>query len=166
MTASHKSCASASRVRAALRPACGPARGPPENIKTPVNISVLDDSAVNAFTLPGGRVLVMRGLIARVDDGTELAGVIAHELGHVAHRDPTTQLLRGMGLSMLLHMLGLGDASNTAASGASNLMSLAYTREAEVSRRQHGDRVAVQSRPASRRSQPVLRAYGAWGACS
>lgn len=101
-------------------------------IEMPVTISVLDDRTVNAFTVPGGHVLVMRGLIAGAADGPMLAGVIAHELGHVAHRDATTLILRGMGLSFLLRMIGLGDAGGTAAAGASNLMNLAYSRAAEA----------------------------------
>lgn len=101
-------------------------------IEMPVQLTVLDDRMVNAFTLPGGRVLVMRGLIAEVDDGAVLAGVIAHELGHVAHRDSTTLLLREMGLSLLLSSIGLGDAGGAAMAGASHLTALAYGRAAEA----------------------------------
>jgi Zn-dependent protease with chaperone function len=101
-------------------------------IELPVTISVLDARLVNAFTLPGGHVLVMRGLIDHASDGPMLAGVIAHELGHVAHRDSTTLMLRAMGLSILLHLTGFGDADGSATAGASNLMNLAYTRAAEA----------------------------------
>ena len=101
-------------------------------IAIPVTLSVIDDPVINAFTLPGGHVLVMRGLIDATDDGPMLAGVIAHELGHVAHRDPTTLMLRGMGLSVLLHMSGFGDAGGMAAASVADLMKLAYTRSAEA----------------------------------
>jgi len=74
----------------------------------------------------------MRGLIATVTDGPMLAGVIAHELGHVTHRDSTTLLLRSVGLSILLNMVGFGDGGGSAAGGAANLMSLAYSRAAEA----------------------------------
>lgn len=100
-------------------------------IAMPVTIAVLDTRTVNAFTLPGGQVLVMRGLIAAATDGPMLAGVIAHELGHVAHRDPTTLLIRGMEFSLLLSAVGLGDAGGVAA-GAGNLMNLAFSRAAEA----------------------------------
>lgn len=46
--------------------------------------TVLDSPVVNAFALPGGYVYVTRGLIALADDEAELAGVIGHEIGHVA----------------------------------------------------------------------------------
>jgi Zn-dependent protease with chaperone function len=101
-------------------------------IEMPVTIAVFDDRLVNAFTLPGGQVLVMRGLINDTTDGPMLAGVIAHELGHVAHRDAATMLLRSMGFAMLLHMVGLGDAGGVVASGASNLLDLSHSRAAEA----------------------------------
>jgi Zn-dependent protease with chaperone function len=101
-------------------------------IEMPVTIAVFDDRLVNAFTLPGGQVLVMHGLINDTTDGPMLAGVIAHELGHVAHRDAATMLLRSMGFAMLLQMVGLGDAGGIVASGASNLLDLSYSRAAEA----------------------------------
>ncbi len=97
----------------------------------PVELSVLDSGMVNAFTLPGGKILVMRGLIAAAEDGAELAGVIAHELGHVAHRDSTTMLIRGLGLSLLLHAIGLGE-TGTLTEGAASLLTLAHGRAAET----------------------------------
>jgi predicted Zn-dependent protease len=87
---------------------------------------------VNALTLPGGRVLVMRGLIDKAQDGAELAGVIAHELGHVAHRDPTTLLLRQVGIGFIAASLGWNDALANAGGIAQDLMTLSYSRRAEA----------------------------------
>ena len=47
---------------------------------------IINSPAVNAFALPGGHVYVTRGLIERTESGTELAAVLAHEIGHVAAR--------------------------------------------------------------------------------
>ncbi|MEO0497399.1 MAG: M48 family metalloprotease [Pseudomonadota bacterium] len=47
-------------------------------------ITILDSPSVNAFALPGGFIYVTRGLIALANDSSELAAVIAHEMGHVA----------------------------------------------------------------------------------
>ncbi|MEM1365448.1 MAG: M48 family metalloprotease, partial [Pseudomonadota bacterium] len=47
-------------------------------------ITVLDSPSVNAFALPGGFIYVTRGLVALANDSSELAAVIAHEMGHVA----------------------------------------------------------------------------------
>ncbi len=101
-------------------------------VDRPVRIAVLDDPTVNAVTLPGGRILVMRGLIDMVDDGAELAGVIAHEMGHVAHRDPTTLLLRRMGLGMVTAALGWNDTLGSAAGLAQGFLALSYSRHAEA----------------------------------
>lgn len=101
-------------------------------IEPVVRIAVLDDRMVNALTLPGGRVLVMRGLIDKAQDGAELAGVIAHELGHVAHRDPTTRLLRQLGIGFIAASLGWNDALANAGGIAQDLMTLSYSRRAEA----------------------------------
>lgn len=101
-------------------------------IAIPVELWVLNDGMVNAFTLPGGRVLIMRGLIGEAADGAVLAGVIAHELGHVAHRDSATMLVREMGFQLVLASLGLGDMGGAAIGGASQLTARAYGRAAEA----------------------------------
>lgn len=102
------------------------------NIPNPVQIEVLDDPAVNALTLPGDRVVVLRGLIDTVQDGGELAGVIAHELGHVAHRDPVTLLVRQMGIGLIAASLGWNDSLPNAGGIAQQLLALSYSRRAEA----------------------------------
>lgn len=52
----------------------------------PFTFTVLDSPIVNAFALPGGYVYVSRGLLALADNEAELAGVLAHEVGHVTAR--------------------------------------------------------------------------------
>lgn len=51
--------------------------------KQPFTFTVLDSPVVNAFSLPGGRVFVTRGLLALVNNEAELAGVLGHEIGHI-----------------------------------------------------------------------------------
>jgi len=97
----------------------------------PVTIAVLDQRTINAFTLPGGHVLVLRGLIDASTDGPMLAGVIAHEPGHVAHRDSLALMERAMDLTILLDSIGLGGPGSGAAAGVSGLMNLAYSRAAD-----------------------------------
>jgi predicted Zn-dependent protease len=65
---------------------------------------------VNAFALPGGHIIVMRGLIEMAQTSEHLAAVLAHELGHVAQRDPILQALRAAGTAGLLSLV-LGDAT-------------------------------------------------------
>jgi predicted Zn-dependent protease len=57
--------------------------------KVPFTIKVLDSDEVNAFALPGGYFFVNSGLIEAADDEAELAGVMAHEIAHVAARHGT-----------------------------------------------------------------------------
>jgi predicted Zn-dependent protease len=63
--------------------------------KVPFTIKVLDTEEVNAFALPGGFFFVNSGLILKADSEAELAGVMAHEIAHVAARHGTRQATRG-----------------------------------------------------------------------
>src|SRR5207245_7241326 len=55
----------------------------------------------NAVALPGGRIYLFEGLIDKSERVDELAGVLAHEIGHVAHRDGTRAILQSAGISFL-----------------------------------------------------------------
>jgi predicted Zn-dependent protease len=57
----------------------------------PYTFTVLDDPAVNAFALPGGYIYITSGLLAYLNSEAELAGVLAHEIGHVAARHNVSQ---------------------------------------------------------------------------
>jgi len=63
--------------------------------KVPFTIKVLDSEEINAFALPGGFFFVNSGLILKADTEAELAGVMAHEIAHVAARHGTRQATRG-----------------------------------------------------------------------
>ncbi|MDQ6666504.1 MAG: M48 family metallopeptidase [Acidobacteriota bacterium] len=63
--------------------------------KVPFTIKVLDSEEVNAFALPGGFFFVNSGLVLKADTESELAGVMAHEIAHVAARHGTRQQTRG-----------------------------------------------------------------------
>src|SRR5208283_1259257 len=62
--------------------------------KVPFTIKVLDSDDINAFALPGGFFYVNSGLILAADDEAELAGVMAHEIAHVAARHATREMTR------------------------------------------------------------------------
>jgi len=63
--------------------------------KVPFTIKVIDSEEINAFALPGGFFYVNTGLIRAADDEAELAGVMAHEIAHVAARHGTEQASKG-----------------------------------------------------------------------
>ncbi|MGD0825712.1 MAG: M48 family metallopeptidase [Terriglobales bacterium] len=62
--------------------------------KVPFTIKVIDSDEVNAFALPGGFFYVNSGLILAADEEAELAGVMAHEISHVAARHGMRQMTR------------------------------------------------------------------------
>jgi beta-barrel assembly-enhancing protease len=78
--------------------------------KVPFTIKVIDSEEVNAFALPGGFFFVNSGLIMKADNEAELAGVMAHEIGHVAARHGTRQATKGeiaqLGMIPLIFMGG------------------------------------------------------------
>ncbi|AVP58970.1 peptidase M48 [Pulveribacter suum] len=88
----------------------------------------------NAFALPGGTIVVTDGLVEAAgapglgDDA--IAGVLAHEIGHVAHRH-TTRMLVEQGVVQMGLGLALGDVSGLLATGSSALTGLAYQRNHE-----------------------------------
>jgi len=63
--------------------------------KVPFTIKVIDSDEINAMALPGGFFYVNSGLILAADEEAELAGVMAHEIAHVAARHITRQMTRG-----------------------------------------------------------------------
>ena len=63
--------------------------------KVPFTIKVIDSDEINAFALPGGFFYVNSGLILAADEESELAGVMAHEIAHVAARHGMRQMTRG-----------------------------------------------------------------------
>jgi predicted Zn-dependent protease len=96
-----------------------------------VEVIVVDSPVINALTLPGGAVVVYTGLIERMESADEMAAVIAHELGHVANRDPLTLLARQIGLSVLANVLTGGQGETVAQNALQTLVSMHYTHEAE-----------------------------------
>ncbi len=99
----------------------------------PVNLYVLNHDMVNAFALPGGLVILFRGLIDAAEDADEVAAVVAHEIGHVAARDPTRIALRSAGSIGVLGLL-LGDFAGGSAVLflTERLIQATYTQEAEA----------------------------------
>lgn len=70
--------------------------------------TVLDSDIVNAFALPGGYVYVSRGLLALADNEAEVAGVLAHEIGHVTARHTAQRDTREKVAGGLTTILGVG----------------------------------------------------------
>ena len=101
-------------------------------IDRPVRASVLDTPVPNAFALPGGKVYLFSGLLAKAENPDEIAGVLAHELGHVRHRDNTRNMIYSGGTSFLIGLL-FGDITGSSALvfASRSLIAASYSREAE-----------------------------------
>jgi len=98
-----------------------------------LEVEVLQDATVNAFALPGGHVFVLTGLLEKSRSPDEVAGVLAHELGHVVLRHHLRSALRSLGVGAVASAL-FGDTSGLAAllaAGSSQLLGLAFSREQE-----------------------------------
>jgi predicted Zn-dependent protease len=87
----------------------------------------------NAFALPGGHIYVYQGLVDRAQSPDELAGVLAHEIGHVAHRDGARTVLQAAGLSFLFGMM-LGDfvGGGAVVVAAKTVLDSSYSRRLEA----------------------------------
>jgi Zn-dependent protease with chaperone function len=103
-------------------------------LPVPLRVVVVRRSQPNAFVLPGGRIYVFEGLIAKSESADELAAVIAHEIGHLAHRDGTRSVLQAAGLSFLFGIL-LGDfvGGGVVVIAARQVLQSAYARDVEAS---------------------------------
>jgi len=78
----------------------------------PYTFTILNDDKVNAFALPGGYVYITRGLLALAENEAEMAGVLAHEIGHVAARHTAERYSTAMATNLGLMVLGaLGSAA-------------------------------------------------------
>lgn len=71
---------------------------------------VVADTSLNAFALPGGHVYVHAGLLAAAETPEALAGVLAHEVAHVAARHSTERLVKAYGLELVLGLV-LGESA-------------------------------------------------------
>jgi Zn-dependent protease with chaperone function len=115
-----------------------------------VTVTIADWTLPNAFAGPGGQIILTRGLIEAASGPDEVAGVLAHEIGHVAHHHPTKALLRHYGVSLFAGALG-GGYAQTADLG----LMLAASREAE----READAYGLDAMTAARISPAGLAAF-------
>jgi Zn-dependent protease with chaperone function len=79
-----------------------------------LDVKVLDSRVENAFALPGGKIVFMRALIEKAQSADEVAGVLAHEMGHVANRDAMRGIIHAGGVTFLFGLL-VGDFTGAGA---------------------------------------------------
>jgi len=105
-------------------------------------VIVTDDDTLNAFALPGGLIMVTRGLLDALDSENEIAFVLGHELGHFKNRDHLVSLGRSVLFQLTLSGIGLGGGVSSAGliEASGDLVSSAYDRDQE----READRFALQ----------------------
>ena len=96
----------------------------------PFKVYVYDWSLLNAFAVPGGNVIVTRGLIEKAGSPDEVAGVLAHEIGHGIELHPETGIIRAVGLAATVELM-LGGSGGALANVGLLLAQLGYTRASE-----------------------------------
>jgi predicted Zn-dependent protease len=92
-----------------------------------------DDTMINAFAIPGGHVFVYTGLLNAAKSGAEVAGVMAHEIGHVTMRHGAQQLMKSEAVGVVNQIL-FGDSSSVAGAVAQvceSLLFLKFSRDDE-----------------------------------
>lgn len=126
---------------------------------------VLATPVPNALALPGGKVYLFRGLLAKAENPDEIAGVLAHELGHLRHRDNMRVLIYNGGTSFLIGLL-FGDVtgSSTLVFASRSLVTASYSREAE----QNADTFSIETmhalgRPTTAMGELLFRVTGKEG---
>src|SRR3954453_19553809 len=105
----------------------------------PYTFKVVNDKSINAFALPGGPTFVQTGLLSAIDNEAQLAGVMAHEISHVALRHGTNQASKANLLQLPAMIAGavigngglLGQLAQVGIGLGFNSVLLKYSRDAE-----------------------------------
>lgn len=98
-------------------------------IAQPGRLVVIDSKTLNVLTLPGACVAIMWGLLDQVADGDQLAGVMAHETGHIARHDPLVALPHSAGVRVISAALEINLGFADVSSLAGRLVGLSYCRD-------------------------------------
>lgn len=108
---------------------------------------LINSRTVNAFALPGGHIYVTRGLIERTRTGQELAGVLAHEIGHVVKRHGVEKLQRQLRTGSLVNVMYgiiLGGEPELLKQNALRMAGLLWTADHSRSDEEEADQLAVE----------------------
>jgi beta-barrel assembly-enhancing protease len=118
----------------------------------PYQFTVLNQESINAFALPGGPVYVNKGLIEAADNEAQLAGVVAHEISHVALRHGTSQASKANLIQLPAAVAGsvidggvVGQLAQLGVGLGAQSVLLKYSRDAEREADALGARIMAQA---------------------
>ncbi|PPR62623.1 MAG: Beta-barrel assembly-enhancing protease [Alphaproteobacteria bacterium MarineAlpha4_Bin2] len=109
----------------------------------PVTVTVARMNIKNAFAAPGGFIVIGKDLVEEMASPDEFAGVLAHEMAHIAERHPISRIIHILGISVIFDMIVGSDATvaETLLQGAGLLLFLSHSRDDE----READRIALES---------------------
>jgi predicted Zn-dependent protease len=129
------------------------------DLRLPATIVVLASKTPNAFALPGGKVYLFSGLLAKAENQDEIIGVLAHELGHLQHRDHLRRMIADGGGAYLIGLYVTGGGALIYAS--KTLLFAAHSRESEAAADAFAAAtLAKLGRPAKPMGELLLRVTG------
>jgi predicted Zn-dependent protease len=124
----------------------------PEAGQFPYSFKVVYDKSINAFALPGGPAFVHTGLISAAENEAQMAGVLAHEISHVALRHGTSQVTKAQAVQLMFGLGGsllggglLGQLAQLGAGLGANSLLLKFSRNAESEADLLGTRIMAKS---------------------
>jgi Zn-dependent protease with chaperone function len=100
-------------------------------------VAVCRSPMVNAMALPGGQIIVTTGMLAMLESGEELAGILAHEMNHILYRHVMEETVRDAGLSFLVYAVSRDHpivGITTSVWSAVGLMSMSREKESQADR--------------------------------
>lgn len=111
-----------------------------------IRITVVKDNTVNAFALPGGRIVVYSALLKEVDSYPELAALLSHEFTHVNNKHSTKSIFRRLGSKIFIGLLlgNFGAVTSVLVDHADDLKSLKYSRLLEKEADTDGLEILIQ----------------------
>ncbi len=98
-----------------------------------IRISVIKGEVVNAFALPGGRIVVYSALLKQINSYPELAALLSHEFTHVNNKHSTKSIFRRLGSKVFIGLLfgRMGSVASVLINNADDIKSLKYSRGLE-----------------------------------
>ena len=83
-----------------------------DNPNNPWEFTLLDSDVINAFALPGGKVFMSRGLMTRMTNEAQLAGVLGHEVGHVTAQHVNERMSQAIGVQVGVAAVTIGSRNS------------------------------------------------------
>ncbi|WP_290792051.1 M48 family metallopeptidase [Flavihumibacter sp. UBA7668] len=114
----------------------------------PLEFTVVDDTTINAFAIPGGHIVVYKGILNEMKDPEELVALLGHEASHINERHSLRSILRQLSGSVLLTMVfgDLGSIGASIAGQADHLRTLSYSRSLEEEADQKGMEIMMSNK--------------------